>query len=682
MTSKQELIKDLFFVREDCFARQFLQQNGKKGFVCVKETLTTELLQDHLDQKDFLGTYNLDTQNKVKWGVFDFDLNTSEDFSNAKSLYSFLKKKGFNPLMEMSRGGNYKVHVWIFSKELIPASQMKAFLERACQKSGVTPHEIFPKQTELDEKGFGNLLKLPLGLHLVTKERSVFLDDNFQEMDDFKALLLASKNKDTIPLLQKEISRSESEQVYQNSDKAIQLKGPHEWDSFFETTLKTELPSGISKDVKIGSREAGINNNILKNLARWLYEKGYDEEELQTKIKPLFLQYGRSQASFNNLKGWFKKCLKGDILEINRSELQKWCENYFPELIKKLPSLNPQEEKITLNVYTDSDLKDYQPEPVFWLIEDEIPKSEIGLLVGKRGMRKTFTALAQVISITSGKSFLGDKIPERKKVLYIDEEGGQNEIAKRTKLIKAGMGITESLDISFLSFENLKLNNISSPKYKIFEEFVLELKPDLIVVDTLQRVLSIEVDRDNQGISEFFTGVVRSLTKRIGCSWLFIHHMRKGNSQYKPEDQLDEIRGGSELVNYCRFVLMCEEPKKTRAKEEKNLVVFSVLKMSNSQIPPAKVFEFISDENSIRMNYLGTPEEVLNTEAKIAGAIKNFILEKEMTGEFRTKDILENWEQIGFKKSSLHIGLRWLESNQEIVKEKRGFWRLSSDEEV
>jgi len=674
MTPKQELIKDLFFVREDCYARQYLLQNGKKAFACVKEPLTTELLQDHLDQKDFLGTYNLDIQNKVKWGVFDFDLNTSDDFSNAKILYSFLKESGFNPLIEKSAGGEFKVHIWIFSKELIPAVQMKDFLERACQKSGVTPHEIFPKQTELDSGGFGNLLKLPLGLHLVTKERSVFLDDKFQIMDDFKALLIASKNKDNIPVFKKE-----QKEISYNP---IKQKSPHEWDSFFETTLKTELPSGISKDVKIGTREAGINNNILKNLARWLYEKGYTEEELQTKIKPLFLQYGRSQASFNNLKGWFKKCLKGDILEINRYELQEWCENYFPELIKKLPSLNSQEEKTTLNVYTDSDLKDYQPEPVSWLIEDEIPKSEIGLLVGKRGMRKTFTALAQVISITSGKTFLGDKIPEKKKVLYIDEEGGQNEIAKRTKLIKAGMGITESLDISFLSFENLKLNNISSPKYKIFEEFVLELKPDLIVVDTLQRILSIEVDRDNQGISEFFTGVVRSLTKRIGCSWLFIHHMRKGNSQYKPEDQLDEIRGGSELVNYCRFVLMCEEPKKTRAKEEKSLVVFSVLKMSNSQIPPAKVFEFISDENSIRMNYLGTPEEVLNTEAKIAGAIKNFILEKEMTGEFRTKDILENWEQIGFKKSSLHIGLRWLESNQEIVKEKRGFWRLSSDEEV
>lgn len=340
-----------------------------------------------------------------------------------------------------------------------------------------------------------------------------------------------------------------------------------------------------------------------------------------------------------------------------------------------------EEQKVSFEIYTDSDLRNFTPEPVSWLIENQIPKSEIGLLVGKRGVRKTFTAIRQAISIASGRDFLGDSVPSKKRVLIIDEESGKNEIAKRTKLLKEGAGVTEDLDIHFLSFENIKLDDVLAPKYKAFEELIENIKPDLIIVDCLQRILSLEVDRDNQGISAFFTGVARSITKRIGCSWLFIHHMRKSNPQNKPDDPLDEVRGGSELVNYCRFVLMCSEPRK-KCKDDKTLIVFEVLKMSNSQIPPSKVIEFKSCGEFITMNNIGSPDEILNTEAKIGEAIKNYILENELTGEFRTGDILGNAKKIGFKKSSLNMGLRWLEENNILVKEKRGTWRLSSDEDI
>jgi hypothetical protein len=157
--------------------------------------------------------------------------------------------------------------------------------------------------------------------------------------------------------------------------------------------------------------------------------------------------------------------------------------------------------------------------------------------------------------------------------------------------------------------------------------------------------------------------------------------MRKGNPQNKVEDSLDEIRGGSELVNYCRYVLMVDEPRK-KSKEEKALGIFEVIKMSNSQIPPSKVFEFKANSDLISMNYLGTPDDILNTEAKIGRAIKQYIVENELTGEFRTKDITDNSNKIGFKRSSLSVGLKWLQDNNEIVKEKRGTWRLSSDEEL
>lgn len=110
-----EEIKDLFVVREDCYANGFMK-SGRKTFVCVKEVLTDQLLQSHLELKSSLGTYNLNKDSKVKWCCFDFDKNTEEDFANAKKLYDHLKKEGINPLAELSGGGEYKIHIWVFTK--------------------------------------------------------------------------------------------------------------------------------------------------------------------------------------------------------------------------------------------------------------------------------------------------------------------------------------------------------------------------------------------------------------------------------------------------------------------------------------------------------------------------------------------------------------------------------------
>jgi hypothetical protein len=53
--------------------------------------------------------------------------------------------------------------------------------------------EVFPKQTSLDGKDLGNLMKLPLGVHRVTGRRAVFINskgrlDSLNEMDAERAL--------------------------------------------------------------------------------------------------------------------------------------------------------------------------------------------------------------------------------------------------------------------------------------------------------------------------------------------------------------------------------------------------------------------------------------------------------------------------------------------------------------
>jgi len=330
-----------------------------------------------------------------------------------------------------------------------------------------------------------------------------------------------------------------------------------------------------------------------------------------------------------------------------------------------------------LDVFSDEELMNYEPPEQKWLIENQIPKGEVGLLVGKRGERKSFIAQIQAICGASQQPVFQDEVKEKFKVLWIDEEMGKDEIAKRTKILKKGLGVENALEIKYISRTGLKLDKKDTQKFKKFKELFLEYKPDLCVVDCLQRVVSFECDKDNASISELFTGVVRPLIKATGSTFYFIHHLRKSPSgNYKPEDPLDEVRGGSELVNYCRFVLMAQTPKyQTKTSEGGEMVLFRVLKMSNAQMPDPKVISFTNIEDSLVVKYEGVPEEVLAGEVQSSKAIKEFLFSEQII-EFRTKDILDNSEKIGFKQTLLKMGLNCLVKQGYLSKIGRGKYEV------
>lgn len=364
-------IKSLFVNREDVHARQFITKEKKKGFRLVKEKITSEKIKHHIEGKDFLGVYQLDNNSYVKWGCLDFDENTKEDFDNAKKIYDFLNKKGFHPLPEKSGGGDYKVHIWIFSNDPIPAKQMKDFLEWVCEKTGVQPHENFPKQTKIDKGGYGNLLKLPFGTHLGTFRKSLMLDDDFKEIRSEKQfsnkLEFHFDNKDLIPITEGLLNKNqENKDNTEKENEQQSQEAPKNWDEFMNYVLNHELPKGIEKGAKIGQKEAGVNNNILKNVALWLFQKGYTEEKLKQEIQPLMKEKGRSNSSFNNLKGWFKKAQKGDIKEIAKGELIKWCQEYQPSLLNYIPEGIPYLKPEDIEFKTDH-------LPKFDLIHEIIP---------------------------------------------------------------------------------------------------------------------------------------------------------------------------------------------------------------------------------------------------------------------------------------------------------------------
>lgn len=421
-----------------------------------------------------------------------------------------------------------------------------------------------------------------------------------------------------------------------------------------------------------GKRYKPLNDNLIlridgSTLKEFL--KPYLKEKPETSTKDL----SRSGLEFRRAISEFRKGkYRGEVHNILLA-YKKYAdapESYQKLTLDKAEDFALKEEpKEGFKPLNHQELREFQPPPQTWLIENQIPAGEVGLLVGKRGERKSFLAIYQTLCLASQKPCLEDSVPEKKRVIYIDEEMGLTELKKRVSEMEKGLGIqNENLEIIYLSLEGLKLDKPNEKFQQLLEEF----QPHLIVVDCLARTISFDVDKDNSSISNFFTSIVRPAIKKYGCSWLFIHHLRKNPSgKTYSADLLDEIRGGSELTNYCRFVLMSQLPK-----NQEEFAVLSVLKLSNAKKPEPKAISFNQTENGLQISYEGFPEDVFSYETRCASAIKEYLFQNQLF-EFTTQQINEHSESIGYKKSVIYLGLNFLRKAGFLIKPKKGVWKVS-----
>jgi hypothetical protein len=191
----------LFAGRENCYARQWVQDDGQSGYTIVKEPISPNIVKNHLQGNITVGVYQLTNDNTVHWIVLDLDADKSvwddmmdpqyrhwleEGFSRCHtSLTTFLAPYNINVYREFSGRKGY--HYWLFIDGALPAKIAKDFGQIIAAQIDVTGYpiniEVFPKQIALKKDQFGNLVKLPYGIHRVTGAKSYFLDSSHLPID-------------------------------------------------------------------------------------------------------------------------------------------------------------------------------------------------------------------------------------------------------------------------------------------------------------------------------------------------------------------------------------------------------------------------------------------------------------------------------------------------------------------
>ena len=124
-----------------------------------------DAVRGHLEGEPPIGVYPLfrkDYQRTAEWYVnwLAVDLDEGEpDFVHACNLQRLLERFGIQSWIERSRSKGF--HVWVYLRQPLTAEMGREAMLGACRLVDVPTKEVYPKQTVLEGKGFGNCLLLP-----------------------------------------------------------------------------------------------------------------------------------------------------------------------------------------------------------------------------------------------------------------------------------------------------------------------------------------------------------------------------------------------------------------------------------------------------------------------------------------------------------------------------------------
>lgn len=343
------------------------------------------------------------------------------------------------------------------------------------------------------------------------------------------------------------------------------------------------------------------------------------------------------------------------MLNVSPNSYHKWLQKQKNKEIKQAEDEIP--------IIWEHELPDYIDEEKEWIIDKLIPTKSVCILTGKRGTLKTFITLSMAYAVASGNKFLGQFSTRKGGVLYLDKENGIGIMKTRTAMIKKGLKTREKHNIGFICFSQVKLDNLTD--LCCMEKLIEKYKPTLLVVDTYRRSVKYD-ENDASKVSEFFVDTMRPLVEKYDISVILIHHNRKSSGYSGSIDEMDELRGSSDLANYSDIILKMER--------KGGNVILKQLKNRNAQEEPPIKINCVFDGETLTMVYEGEYKQQTRAEKCVESLIIWFAeYNKE---EFTTGEIKEIAFKKGYKKNTFHNAIKILQDNGDIENIGKGRYKV------
>lgn len=192
-----------------------------------------------------------------------------------------------------------------------------------------------------------------------------------------------------------------------------------------------------------------------------------------------------------------------------------------------------------------------------WILSGLLAQGGFGLITGYPGTGKTQLSIALAAHMALGeKKFLTwDNVAGSKKVMFLSLEMSAAPLNHFMATIGQAYPDKNTLNRNFLVAPFGTPINLDSPEGQIFfDQIMNDYMPDILVIDSLQKISSKELT-DEQAVKNLihYLSVVRS---KYSCSMLMIHHNRKkANDGQKKGVELSDVYGSTYITTDVDFVL-------------------------------------------------------------------------------------------------------------------------------
>jgi RecA-family ATPase len=157
-----------------------------------------------------------------------------------------------------------------------------------------------------------------------------------------------------------------------------------------------------------------------------------------------------------------------------------------------------------------------------WLVKGVLPTTGSGIIYGAPGCGKTFVTMDMALHLAAGLSWADHRV-KKAKVAYLAAEGG-SRVGNRVVAWERERGkpgdfylLTEPVDIMGKELGYLL-------------EDLEELKPGLLVIDTLNRIMRGRDENSPDGMGKVIE-MLSVLESRLNCFVLVVHHSGKDESR-------------------------------------------------------------------------------------------------------------------------------------------------------
>jgi len=392
------------------FFRGRTDARGKVDGGCIRETVTINHYQRHLQGKESLGIYLLINGNLVVFSAVDIDV---QDFSAPKHIRDALTSLNITSYIALSKSSRF--HLYTFYLEPVPAVKVRELYRRVLSKLDVE-HEIFPKQDTLPPGGLGNYINLPL----------------FGSARPFLGL---DKQGNPRPLSLSYVLDNVKVVSEEHLNRALEELPP--------VSKEQVNPSWVAKMLGSPIRFGQRDDSITK-VAGYFHRKGVPKDITLAILKSVAIEKGEHTFTAQDIA----KCV-GSVYK-------------YPDRGQRTLELVPL---VTL-------LNKEGGNPGY-LVSDILPEGGVSILGGEPGSGKTWVVLALARDVAGGQPFLGRFTTEQGPVLIIDEESGENRLRKRMKRLGAAdslpisFSIMKVINLSDPSWEEPLCQAIDSIKPKL-----------------------------------------------------------------------------------------------------------------------------------------------------------------------------------------------------------------------